>query len=113
MIRTLAFCSKLFQLTRIISLVLAFVYLAHTYSSAYGIITCEHDFINFLCMYRASCTFYYPEQMQMPIPVAARSKAWVLGRSPAEIVGSNPTGGRDVCLLSALCVLQVAVSATS
>ena len=33
----------------------------------------------------------------MPVPVAARSKAWVCGRSPAEIVGSNPTGGMDVC----------------
>ena len=29
--------------------------------------------------------------------VAARSKAWVCGRSPAEIVGSNPIGGMDVC----------------
>ena len=29
--------------------------------------------------------------------MAARSKAWVCGRSPAEIVGSNPTGGIDVC----------------
>jgi len=34
-----------------------------------------------------------------PVPVAARSKAWVSGRSPAEIVVSNPTGGIDVCLL--------------
>jgi hypothetical protein len=33
----------------------------------------------------------------MPVPVAARSKAWVCGRSPAEIVCSNPTGGMDVC----------------
>ena len=43
-------------------------------------------------------------------PVAARSKAWVCGRSLAGIVGSNPAGGLDVscecCLLSsrALCV---------
>jgi len=29
----------------------------------------------------------------MPVPVAARSKAWAFGRSPAEIIGSNPTGG--------------------
>jgi len=29
--------------------------------------------------------------------VAARSKAWVCGRSPAEIVGLNPTGGMSVC----------------
>jgi hypothetical protein len=34
-----------------------------------------------------------------PIPVAARSKAWVCGRSLAGIVGSNPAGGMDVCLL--------------
>ena len=32
-----------------------------------------------------------------PFPVAARSKAWVCGRSHAEIVGSNPTEGMDVC----------------
>ena len=25
-------------------------------------------------------------------------KPWVCGRSPAEIVGSNPNGGVDVCL---------------
>ena len=35
---------------------------------------------------------------RMPIPVAARFKAWVCGRSPAEIAGSNPVGsvGMDV-----------------
>ena len=33
----------------------------------------------------------------MPIPVAARYKAWVCGHSPAEIVGSNSKGGIDVC----------------
>jgi hypothetical protein len=35
----------------------------------------------------------------LPIPVAVRSKAWVCGRSLTRIVGSNPTGGMDVCLL--------------
>ena len=35
----------------------------------------------------------------MPIPAAAWSKAQVYGRAPAEIVGSNPTEGMDVCLL--------------
>jgi hypothetical protein len=38
------------------------------------------------------------------IPVAARSTAWVCGRSLAGIVDSNPAGGMDVsckcCLLS-------------
>ena len=33
----------------------------------------------------------------MPVPVAARSKGWVCGRSPGENVGSNPSGGMDVC----------------
>jgi len=42
----------------------------------------------------------------MPLPLAARSKALVCGRSPAEIVGSDPTGSVDVCC-------QVEVSATS
>jgi hypothetical protein len=34
-----------------------------------------------------------------PIPVAAPSKAWVGWRSLAGIVGSNPAGGMNVCLL--------------
>jgi hypothetical protein len=33
----------------------------------------------------------------VPIPVAARSKAYVCGRSPAEIVRSNPTAVMDAC----------------
>ena len=31
------------------------------------------------------------------VPAAARPKALVCGRSPAEIMGSNPTEGMDVC----------------
>ena len=41
-----------------------------------------------------------------PVPVATRTKAKVYGRSPVEIVGSNPTGGMDVFLLWALCVVR-------
>jgi hypothetical protein len=36
---------------------------------------------------------------EQPIPVAAPSRAWVYGRALAGIVGLNPTGGMDVCLL--------------
>ena len=43
--------------------------------------------------------FEYSNCNNLPVPMAARSKALVFGRSPAEIVGSNPTGGMDVCLL--------------
>ena len=46
----------------------------------------------------------------MPVPVAAQSKAQVCGRSPAEIVGSNPAGGHG-CLFEC-CVLKVEVSTT-
>ena len=35
-----------------------------------------------------------------------RQVAGPSGRSPAEIVGSNPTGGMDVCLLWVLCVVR-------
>ena len=34
----------------------------------------------------------------VPVPVPALSKAWVCGRSVAGIVGSNPSGGMDICL---------------
>ena len=34
----------------------------------------------------------------LPIPVAARSKAWVCCRSPTGIAVSNPNGFMDVCL---------------
>ena len=34
---------------------------------------------------------------EKPVPVSARSKAWVCGRSFVETVGSNPTGGINVC----------------
>ena len=38
-------------------------------------------------------------RIYVPIPVSARSKTWVCGRSPAEIVSSNPAHGTNVCLL--------------
>jgi hypothetical protein len=40
------------------------------------------------------------------IPVTTWSKAWVCGHSLTCTVGSNPTGGRDVCLLWVLCVVR-------
>ena len=45
----------------------------------------------------------------LPVPVAARSKAYVCGRSPAEIVSSNLTW---MSVLSVVCC-QVEVSATN
>jgi len=42
----------------------------------------------------------------MTVPVAARSKAWVCGRLPAEIAGSKPIGGMEVGQLWVLCVLS-------
>ena len=47
------------------------------------------------------------------IPVGELSKAWVCGRSPAEIVGSNPAGGMNVLSVVNFVCCQVEVSATS
>ena len=49
--------------------------------------------------FREPLMFYTFRIVVTPIPVAARSKAWVYGRSLAGVVGSNPAGGMDVCLL--------------
>ena len=38
--------------------------------------------------------------------MAARSEAWVCGRSLAGILCSIPAGGIDVCLLRVLCVAK-------
>jgi len=46
-----------------------------------------------------------------PIPVAARSKAWVCGRSLAGIVSSNPVGGMDVNVVC--CQLEVSATGWS
>jgi hypothetical protein len=54
--------------------------------------------------YIASNQYITPDSVASePIPVAVQSKAWVFGRSLTRIVGSNPTGGMDVCLLWVLC----------
>jgi len=50
---------------------------------------------------------------RVPIPLAARSKAWVYGRSPAEIVGSNPTGGYGYLSVVSVVCCQVEISGTS
>jgi len=54
---------------------------------------------------------YHPSTV-LPVPVAARSKAQVFGRSPAEIVGSSPKRGHG-CFSVVIVVCQVEVSATS
>ena len=48
----------------------------------------------------------------LPVPVDARYNAWVYGRSPAEIVGSNPTGGHGCLSVVSVVCCQVEVSAT-
>ena len=35
----------------------------------------------------------------LPIPVAARCKAWACGRSLAGVAGSNFAGSMDVCVV--------------
>jgi hypothetical protein len=47
-----------------------------------------------------------PLILHLPLPVAARSKALVCGRSLPGFVGSNPAGGMNVCSLWLLCVIR-------
>ena len=47
-----------------------------------------------------------------PIPVAARSKTQVCGRSTAGVVGSNPTGGHGCLSVVGVVCCHVEVFAT-
>jgi hypothetical protein len=38
--------------------------------------------------------------------VVMQSKAWISVHSLAGVVGSNPAGGMDVCLLQVLCIAR-------
>jgi hypothetical protein len=48
----------------------------------------------------------------VPIPVVARSKLWVCGRSLAGIMGSNPARGRGCLSLVSVVCCQVEISAS-
>jgi hypothetical protein len=41
---------------------------------------------------------FVTKAVNKPVPVAALSKKWVCGRSPADVVDSSLDGGVDVCL---------------
>jgi hypothetical protein len=53
--------------------------------------------INFMCFLTWDINFMKYTVHLWPVPVAAWSKVYACCRSPAEIVGSNPAGGMDVC----------------
>ena len=52
-------------------------------------------------------------QSYRPVPVAARSKAWVCGRSPAEIVGFESHRRHGWMSVVSVVCCQVEVSETS
>jgi hypothetical protein len=54
--------------------------------------------------------FLWSSSLSLPIPVAARSTAYICGRSSAEIVGSNSTKGMDFVVI--FVCYQVEVFAT-
>jgi hypothetical protein len=54
------------------------------------------------CLMRLHVNHYCMNMILHVTIMATRSKAWVCSHSPAEIVGSNPAGGMDVCLLRVL-----------
>ena len=47
--------------------------------------------------YTACLQIWVHRKINMPIPVAARPKLWICGRSFAGIGGSNPAGRVDIC----------------
>jgi len=49
-------------------------------------------------------SYFIKQIVTWPVPVDSQSKAWVCGRSPAGIAGSNPAGSMNVCLLGMLSV---------
>ena len=51
-----------------------------------------------------SCVIPHTVAQCKSVPVAARPETCVCGRSPAEIMGSNPTEGMGVCFLWVFCV---------
>jgi hypothetical protein len=56
-----------------------------------------------------SSTNKHRKNTKLPITAAARSKAWtVFARSNAEILGSNPTQGMDICV-RLFCVKEAAL----
>jgi len=57
--------------------------------------------------------FHLRKLTATPVPLAARSKSWVCGRSLAEIAGSNPTGVYGCLSVVSVVCCQVEVSATS
>ena len=50
--------------------------------------------------------------MEIPNPVAARSKAQVCDRSLAGVAGSNPTGGHGCLSVVSVVCCQIEVSAS-
>ena len=57
--------------------------------------------------------FFSPYNQQLPVPVAARSKAWVCGPSLAGIVGSNPAGAWMFVVSVVCCQVEVSASGWS
>jgi len=51
------------------------------------------------CCYKNVISCFVPGIKRMPMPVTAHTKAWVCGRSFAEIADLNPAGRQKVSFL--------------
>jgi hypothetical protein len=65
-----------------------------------------------VCIRASHCALRAVKPTVLPIPVAARSKSWVCGRSLAGIVVSNPAGGRRYLSVVIVVCCQGKVSAS-
>jgi hypothetical protein len=53
-----------------------------------------------------NCNYSFWFYSRVSLSAAVMAKAYVCGRSPFEIMGSNPTEGMDVCLFWVSCVIR-------
>ena len=65
-----------------------------------GLSRCKYDDIGISTL----ILYFISLASTMPVPVAMQSNVWDYGHLLAGIVGSNPAGGMDICLLWVLCV---------
>jgi len=66
------------------------------YTSVYSVLHCHLLPLQVMIYVVTHSKFY---NHTVPVPVAARSKVWVCGRSLPGVVGSNTVSAMEACLL--------------
>ena len=104
-------CISTAQTDKVQTVVIAFVFLRLFHDSVTNTQAADRRKRRILnidgCTRTSSSDLFYSNYIRLQsIPVTGRSKAWVCGLSLIRIVGTNPAGDMDVCLLWVLCVVR-------